>query len=246
MKNKAFTEHAYLFYNLLSKRRIDQQRVKNIINLFKDYKIKSILDIGCGGGDITENLSNYGFGVTGIDNSIQMISIAKNQYKNSNVKWICQDIMSYKSNYNFDCFTAFYSFIQTLPSKKLINEFLSTIKKNVNPKFGFIEVQNEKVIKNKYPFNKPNSWIHDNYKIEAISFPQNKDYYLLKFTISSINTKEIVAIFEHKIFYFNIDTLRSLVEENGFMIEFVVDSSDFSSRFKKNESSGIGCFIRMR
>ncbi|WP_282013705.1 class I SAM-dependent methyltransferase [Marinifilum flexuosum] len=246
MKNPAFTRNAHLFYKLLSKKRVNPERINNLIDLFNDYRIKSIIDIGCGGGDVTEYLSNNGFNVTGLDNSHQMINIAKQQHENSKVNWCCEDVMRYKSQENFDCATALYSFIQTLPTQNMINNILSVVENNVNPNFSFIEIQNAEVIKKNYPFNKQNSWLDDTYKIEAVSKPINRSCYSLEFTISDIISKNVIAVLKHKIFYFDINKLTSLIKRNGFIIENIVDSKDFKSSFQSNISSGIGCLIRMK
>ena len=70
---------------------------ENIINSFK-LKAKqkplnkiNILDIGCGGGLLSEPMNRLGADVTGIDASIKNISVAKLHAKKNNlkIKYIC-------------------------------------------------------------------------------------------------------------------------------------------------------------
>jgi len=89
-------------------------RIKYIIdNTVKHFKIKSqeepfknlsILDIGCGGGLLSEPMSRLGASVTGIDASQTNINIAKLHSKNSNLKidYICTSPENLKINKKFD------------------------------------------------------------------------------------------------------------------------------------------------
>jgi SAM-dependent methyltransferase len=55
---------------------------------------KSILDMGCGTGTITNLLHKKGYDITGLDNSIEMLSEAssKSSANNDNILYICQDM----------------------------------------------------------------------------------------------------------------------------------------------------------
>ena len=77
----------------------DNDKNNNIIEIIQNKtKIKdtsSILDIGCGTGEIVSKLSN--FNILGIDKSPNMINICKNKFPNS--KFDTKDILN---NNNFD------------------------------------------------------------------------------------------------------------------------------------------------
>lgn len=51
--------------------------VSEIKNHFKDIKKISVLDVGCGGGLVSENLARLGMNVTGIDGAEELIRIAQ-------------------------------------------------------------------------------------------------------------------------------------------------------------------------
>jgi len=83
---------------------------ENIINTFKLKnknnpleKIK-ILDIGCGGGLLSEPMARLGAEVTGIDASKKNTEIAKLHAKKSNlnIKYICSSPEKLKINFKFD------------------------------------------------------------------------------------------------------------------------------------------------
>ena len=83
---------------------------ENIINNFK-LKVKkkpldkiNILDIGCGGGLLSEPMTRLGANVTGIDASIKNINIAKLHAKKNNLKinYLCSSPEKLKIQKKFD------------------------------------------------------------------------------------------------------------------------------------------------
>ena len=83
---------------------------ENIINNFKlknktkPLKKINILDIGCGGGLLSEPMQRLGANVTGIDASIKNIKIAKLHAKKNklNIKYFCSSPEKLKTNKKFD------------------------------------------------------------------------------------------------------------------------------------------------
>ena len=82
-------------------------------NIIKTFKIKDkvkplrkikLLDIGCGGGLLSEPMTRLGADVTGIDASIKNINVAKIHAKKSNLKinYICSTPEDLKINQKFD------------------------------------------------------------------------------------------------------------------------------------------------
>ena len=58
----------------------------NFIKSSVNIKGKKILDVGCGGGILSESLANEGADVTGIDQGDRVIKIAKLHAKESGIK----------------------------------------------------------------------------------------------------------------------------------------------------------------
>jgi len=83
---------------------------ENIINNFKlnnkkkPLKKINILDIGCGGGLISEPMQRLGANVTGIDASIKNINIAKLHAKKNklNIKYLCSSPEKLNTKNKFD------------------------------------------------------------------------------------------------------------------------------------------------
>ena len=83
---------------------------ENIINTFKlvnkakPLKKINILDIGCGGGLLSEPMHRLGANVTGIDASVKNIKIAKLHAKKNklNINYLCSSPEKLKINKRFD------------------------------------------------------------------------------------------------------------------------------------------------
>ena len=76
----------------------------NLKNKKKPLEQTQILDIGCGGGLLSEPMSRLGANVTGIDASQKNINIAKLHARKSNlnINYICTSPEKMKSNKKFD------------------------------------------------------------------------------------------------------------------------------------------------
>jgi tellurite methyltransferase len=68
--------------------------IKIIEKLSNEVNLKSILDLGCGNGRLTNCLVKKGIRVTGID--------LENRSYNNNINFIKSDIRDYKINQNYD------------------------------------------------------------------------------------------------------------------------------------------------
>ena len=105
---------------------------------------KKVLDIGCGGGILSERLHKQGAIVTGIDSSTKSITIARQhaEEQNYNIKYINKSIFDITDFDNFDiiiCFEMIEHIDKPNELIKKINElsakksslFLSTINRNL-------------------------------------------------------------------------------------------------------------------
>ena len=120
-------------------------RVKYITS-FLDIKNLNILDIGCGGGLLAEELTKNGAKVTGIDASEKTIKIAK-QHSMENkldINYICSSVDDHIKNIKnkYDCIICFELIEHVPDQQKLIRDmskimnkgsmlFLSTINRNI-------------------------------------------------------------------------------------------------------------------
>tara|TARA_B100001287_G_C22571446_1_gene476432 strand:+ start:216 stop:920 length:705 start_codon:yes stop_codon:yes gene_type:complete len=138
--------------------------------LNSNYSDIDVLDIGCGGGLISEPLSRLGCNVTGIDFVRKNIQVAKKhaQEKNLKIKYLCEDIEKYKFKNKFDVIILF-ELLEHLDDwqrflKKIIGVLkkdgkiiISTINRNIISKYLAILIA-ENILrwipKNTHDFNK--------------------------------------------------------------------------------------------
>ena len=59
-------------------------------------KVQSILDLGCGSGNVTLPLAARGYEMIGVDLSADMLSVARSRKGSENVLWLCQDMRSFE------------------------------------------------------------------------------------------------------------------------------------------------------
>ena len=67
---------------------------EDVIRLLTVPKGSSIIDLGCGNGTLTKKLADYGYNVTGIDASEDMITLAKKEYPD--LTFLQEDALSFK------------------------------------------------------------------------------------------------------------------------------------------------------
>ena len=142
-----FDEYAYDWWNktgnykLLHK--LNPLRLEYVTSRF-EIKNKKVLDIGCGGGILSEELSKMGAKVTGIDSSKKSIDIAKKHAKEQDleIEYINGSILDVSSLGNYDCVICFEMIEHIHEPKKLIEKiatitqkkshlFMSTINRNL-------------------------------------------------------------------------------------------------------------------
>ena len=159
-----FDEHAHEWWN----KRGPYKLIHNLTPLRMEYitnqitlEDMEILDIGCGGGILAEELSKKGANVTGIDASKKTIEIAKQHSQENDLKinYECSTLEDHlkKSKKKYDSIICF-ELIEHVPDQlKLINDiskvskkgsklFLSTINRNI-VSFLFAKVIAEYILK---------------------------------------------------------------------------------------------------
>lgn len=112
-----YQNFAYLYDDLMS-----HAPYNKWINFTKDIIQKyelvnpSIVDLGCGTGEITLGLADSAKNITGVDYSEEMLSVAMNKgfEQNKNINWIKQDIRQLEGFNNIDLITSYCDVINYL------------------------------------------------------------------------------------------------------------------------------------
>lgn len=128
-------------YRLLHK--LNPIRLEYITSRF-NLKNKKVLDIGCGGGILTEKLHKMGAKVTGVDSSQKSIKIATQHAKEQkfDIEYINASILEISDLGKYDCIVCFEMIEHVSDPNKLIEKikefssdqchlFMSTINRNL-------------------------------------------------------------------------------------------------------------------
>lgn len=102
--------------------------VEDIFQSHKTSKIESILDIGCGSGEPTIELSRRGYNVTGIDINCKAIEYARSKVIKADlpIRFICTNLEALDPKEKYDAVSIFFNTINLLGNQK---KLLETFKK---------------------------------------------------------------------------------------------------------------------
>ena len=133
---KTFKKNFVEYYALSKSKKEYGSDVDQIVDLIKNKKYKSILDIGCGVGTHAYLLSKKGYYVEGFDISKDIINHAKHTYPKMN--FFVADASKFKLHKKFDVVMAKDSVLSFLTKKGQFEKSLKSIDKHINIKGVFI------------------------------------------------------------------------------------------------------------
>ncbi|MEJ5307704.1 MAG: class I SAM-dependent methyltransferase [candidate division WOR-3 bacterium] len=94
---------------------------ENIYNVCKGFKVKGkeLIDLGAGTGNLSKHLSEYGFNVTLVDLSIEMLKEAqKKNYRNIST-FVCCDILKLSIKKKFDLAICMYDTVNHITEENI-------------------------------------------------------------------------------------------------------------------------------
>jgi 2-polyprenyl-3-methyl-5-hydroxy-6-metoxy-1,4-benzoquinol methylase len=104
----------------------------------KTYKLKSLLDVGCGIGDLCYLAAKDVNLSIGIDYADEMIKIAKKKFKKKNLEFLNESIFNFNPKIKFDCISAngFIEYISLDDIKVFLKKSNNLLNKNGYLVFG--------------------------------------------------------------------------------------------------------------
>jgi 2-polyprenyl-3-methyl-5-hydroxy-6-metoxy-1,4-benzoquinol methylase len=212
----------------LSVKRDKKQTEKEINFIIKNLRLRDdskILDLGCGDGRISIELSKKGYSVTGVDLNKYAIEKAISESKNLNINFINENILNFKSKEKFsDILIIFNHF--GLFNKKDVNRLIRNISNyledggriiietnSINYGKNIDGIQEWKIYENWLGGNYPQLVLSENY-----FFPKNiyirKDYSI---GINNFVFKE----FLQKLYLYDIEEIDIVLKQNNLKLEQV-------------------------
>lgn len=154
-------------YDVFKKQTTYDQIVKQLHKVFQEHNIKTVLDVGCGTGAITNKLHKQGYEILGVDTSKEMIAHAKNKYPQTPFQEA--NITTLHLNKKFDAIIAIDSVLTFIQTTNELNQALSNLTKHLSSKGilyleiaftkktippGYTDKQTQKVTVNKQTYKK--------------------------------------------------------------------------------------------
>lgn len=214
------------YYDLLYKDKdynAESEYIKNTIRQYKP-KAKTLLELGAGTGKHAEILTEFGFSVTGIERSADMVSIAK-KINNKNLEFHVADITQFKLADKFDVATSLFHVISYLTENTdLINTF-KNVHNHLNEKGLFIfDVWYSPAVYHQTPEKRTKKLKSDSLEITRYATPEihtNKNVVDVnyKIEIEELSTHKITEFEEkHPMRHFSTPEIDLLAISTGFKI----------------------------
>jgi SAM-dependent methyltransferase len=118
----------------------------------KKQNAKLVLDLACGTGTLTGLLSQYGYDMIAIDNSEEMLMIAKDKLMESSILFLKQDMRSFELYGTVDAIICTCDSLNYILKEDELKQVFSLVKNYLNPNGIFIfDVKTEDFFKNLEP-----------------------------------------------------------------------------------------------
>ncbi|PJZ69030.1 SAM-dependent methyltransferase [Leptospira perolatii] len=128
---KLYSELAEYYFDIERPARKFDQETQFLDRLFRKYRIKSFLDLGCGTGEHVTHLQALGYRPKGVDSSAKMIEVAKKRY--AHCKFDVGTMQSYRSEEQWDGIISLFGSFNYLLSNEEVNMALKKIEMNLKP-----------------------------------------------------------------------------------------------------------------
>ena len=160
-----------------------QERNFYVLNQLRKYKLNSLLDVGCGTGDLCYRAAKITELTLGIDFAENMIKIAKQKFKKKNLKFLAENFFKIKTNKKFECISAngFIEYLSILDIKKFLDKSKVFLKK-----IGLIIFGSRNKLFNLYSLNK--------FSEEELKQRTFRKFYEESILLNSCNFKKFIKI----------------------------------------------------
>lgn len=136
-----YQNFAYFYDELMSHAPYDEwtKLTKDVIEAYGFIK-PNIVDLGCGTGEITLELTDSAKSITGVDYSAEMLAVAMNKAteQNKQVNWIQQDIRNLEGFKDVDLITSYCDVINYLTEASEVETVFKHVYNSLNDSGVFV------------------------------------------------------------------------------------------------------------
>ncbi|MFC1669134.1 class I SAM-dependent methyltransferase [Spirochaetota bacterium] len=231
---KLYNDLAKYYFSIESNHRNLTDDISLILYLLKDYgNSPSLLDLGCGTGEHLNELSKHGIKCLGIDNSEEMLKIARERFP-GNIEFINADISEIQFSNQFDAvismFGSFDYILYDADIKKALGNIWNALKTGGT---ALLEVWNSIPIK-KIGEKKPNRI--STTKFENMIIERDRGFNILNYpekTLVEVNyryfmksdNKTKTLRDKHLMRAYSVDEISDFVTGNGFTIKNIYSNA---------------------
>lgn len=206
--------------------------LQQLIQTYCKKKPHLILDLGCGTGNITERLAHKGYDMIGVDNSFDMLSIAKEKAgrDNQDILYLLQDMRAFELYGTVDCIVSICDSMNYIMEEedllqvfKLVNNYLDPegiFIFDLNTKFKYEQVLGEHTFAETY---EKSAYIWENYYYEDEAV---NEYDLTLFIEDDKNQYQRYSETHHQRMY-TPDTIKKILLEAGLIYVDCFDAFTF-------------------
>jgi SAM-dependent methyltransferase len=206
---------------------IEADYIKKLIDKYNQNSTKTILDFGCGTGKHDLILEKFGYKIYGVDQSSNMIRLAKSFKSNNNYE--VGDIRYIDLNKRFDAIISMFHVINYQNSNQDLKLFFQNAYKHLDTNGIFIfdcwngsaVIKDPAVVRVKKVTSENLTGI----RIARPEYLWNENIVNVEFEITLVENQRIISSFieMHKMRYLFIPELRYFAENEGFEVLEVYD-----------------------
>tara|TARA_B110000305_G_C19418673_1_gene629547 strand:- start:478 stop:1215 length:738 start_codon:yes stop_codon:yes gene_type:complete len=237
------------YYDLFYKNKKYSKEISNIKKLVKLNKQEKVLEIGCGTGNHSFELSKHCGQVLALDKSLEMIKIAKKKYSKKNITFKQLEILDISENNKYDKIILLFHVFSYFTNKTYIRKIANKLKLITKPG-GYIifDFWNSEYTKKNELNNNIREIKYKNTKIirESIIKKKKKNVFNVKYNFFIFKKKQKKYLFfeEHIMKSFNKNDIKGYFKKNFTLMKFTnlmnfkdITDKDFSALaiIKKNE-----------
>lgn len=217
------------YYNLLYSDKDYAGEAKYIDQIIKQFspQAKSIMDLGCGTGKHAHLLAEMGYQVLGVDQSADMLCVAKKTVTNNNPAFICSDIRCGNLGMKVDVVTALFHVLSYQTSNDALAGVLKFVTEHLSAGGIFIfDFWYGPAVLNLYPEPRLKELDNENIQVYRFALPEvrpNDNVVDVQYKILVRNkidgvSEELSEL--HSMRYFFLPELKYFLAQNGLEIEY--------------------------